>query len=323
MLASKVLALAALGLLGAAAQTPQTALLVLNKDEASLAIVDPATKKVVGRVATGEGPHEIAVSADGRIGFVSNYGSKTPGSSLSVIDLVAQKELHRVDLGVLRRPHGLYVAGGKLYFTAEVSKLIGRYDPDKNQVDWLLGTGQNTTHMVMVTPDLSKILTANIGSNSVSLFESAPNGNWNQFVIPVGRGPEGLDFSHDGKELWVANSQDGTVSVIDIAARKVTATIDVQTKRSNRLKFTPEGDRVLISDLAGGEVLVLDVASRQVLKHIAVGTSPEGILMDGSRAFVAVTGENAIVVLDLKLYDAQERFATGKGPDGMAWAVRK
>src|SRR5437868_2868632 len=87
-------------------QSPSTALLVLNK-EGTLAIVNPGTRKVVGRVNTGEQPHEVVASPDGKLAFVSNYGGSAPGNSLSVIDLAAMKELHRVDLGPLRRPHGL------------------------------------------------------------------------------------------------------------------------------------------------------------------------------------------------------------------------
>ena len=135
----------------AAAQVPSPALLVVNK-EGSLAIVDPATRKVLGTVRTGDTPHEVAASADGRLAFVANYGGAMPGNTISVIDLAARKELRRVDLGPLRRPHGLAFAGGKLYFTAEVNRLIGRYDPAANRIDLLLGTGQATTHMIMVSP---------------------------------------------------------------------------------------------------------------------------------------------------------------------------
>src|SRR5258708_4167683 len=183
----------------AAAETPSTALLVLNKEEGALAIVDPVSGKVVGRVPTGEGPHEMTVSSDGKFAFVGNYGSRTPGNSISVIDLVAQKELRRVDLGPLRRPHGITFAEGKVYFTAEVNKLIGRYDPATNQIDWLLGTGQNSTHMVLVSS--TQIFTANIGSDSVTVIDRA---NSSETVIPVGKGPEGIDLSPDGKQLWAA-----------------------------------------------------------------------------------------------------------------------
>ena len=112
-----------------AAETPSPALIVLNKSDQALAIVDPVSRKVVARIGVGEGPHEVAVSADGRLAFVGNYGQQTPGHTISVVDLVAQRELRRVDLGPLRRPHGMFFVDGKVYFTAEVNRLIARYDP--------------------------------------------------------------------------------------------------------------------------------------------------------------------------------------------------
>src|SRR5688572_20476359 len=102
-------------------------LVVLNKEEATLVTVDPATLKVLGRVPTGEGPHEVAVSADGRTAFVGNYGGPAgPGTTISVIDLVAMKELRRVDIRPLQRPHGMHAADGKVYFTAEANRLVAR-----------------------------------------------------------------------------------------------------------------------------------------------------------------------------------------------------
>jgi YVTN family beta-propeller protein len=310
----------------ALAQTPASTLLVLNKEEATLAIVDPSTKKVLARIPTGEGPHEVAASTDGKLAFVANYGSRTPGSTISVIDLIAQKELRRLDLGALRRPHGIFFSDGKVFFTAELNKLIARYDPVANQIDWLMGTGQNTTHMVMVSKNGSKIFTANIGGDSISVLErlSTPAG-WNETVVAVGKGPEAMDLAPDEKELWTAHSRDGGVSIIDVATKKVTLTIDAKTKRSNRLKFTPDGKRVLITDLESGDLVVLDAATRKEIKRVVVGKAPEGILMkpDGSCAYIAVSGDNQIAVFDLNLVDVTERFATGSGPDGMAWVVRQ
>src|ERR1043166_2757220 len=151
--------LAALSLLGAllAALAPAQTLLVLNK-EGTLAIVDPASKKILGKVRTGDGPHEV--ETDGKLAYVSNYQS---GQTLSVIDIAAQKEVHRVELGALKRPHGLFVSEGKCYFTAEANKVIGRYDPATRQIDMILGTGQNSTHMVMLNKAGNQIYTSNIG----------------------------------------------------------------------------------------------------------------------------------------------------------------
>ena len=311
--------------ISAQTQTPSPALLVLNKAANSLAIVDPATKQVVARIDTGEGPHEVAASDDGKLAFVTNYGAKTPGNSLSVIDLVAQKEIHRVDLGPLGRAHGILFADGKVYFTVELNKLIARYDPDMNKIDWLLGIGQNRTHMLVRTKNLNKIFTSNVDSGTVTAIEksSDPSG-WKETDIAVGKGPEGIDISPDDKEVWSANSGDGTVSVIDTATSKVTDTFNVHTKHSNRLKFTDDGKLALISDPATNELIIVDAATRKIVKQLEVGRGPGGILIapGGERAYVAMAGDNAVAVIDLHKLEIAERIPTGPGPDGMAWAQR-
>jgi YVTN family beta-propeller protein len=313
-----ILSLAAAAL--AAADMPSPALLALNK-EGTLAIVNPATGQVVAKVRVGESPHETAATPDGKLAFVSNYGGSTPGNTISVIDLVAQKEIHRVDLGPLRRPHGLAVFDSKLYFTCEVNKIIGRYDPAANQVEWLLGTGQDQTHMIQLNRDGSQIYTANIAGNTISIIDRTGAANWTITSIPVGKGPEGFDVTPDGKELWAAGSRDGSVSVIDIVNKRVTHTFNVQTKRSNRLRFTPDGRLVLISDLDAGDLLIIERATRKDVKRIKLGSQPAGILIppDGARAYVAVTGDNNIAVIDLKTFDLTGRISTGENPDGMAW----
>jgi YVTN family beta-propeller protein len=117
----------------------------------------------------------------------------------------------------------------------------------------LLGVGQNRTHMVVVAKDGARIYTSNVNADSISIFDrdkKADVSGWTQTSIPVGEGPEGFDVAPDGREIWAANSHDGTVSIVDAASRKVTQTLDVHTRFFNRLKFTPDGRRVLISDLA-------------------------------------------------------------------------
>ena len=315
-------AAAALGVTGLAAQGSGGTLLVLNKVDATLAFVDPSSHQVIARVPTGEGPHEVVVSTDGTLAFVSNYGAQTPGSSLSVIDIAARKELRRVDVSPLRRPHGLAFADGKVYFTAEVNRVVARYDPASNQIDWVMGTGQAGTHMVMANPDGSRLIAANIGSDSISVLERGTNPlAWNVTAIAVGRGPEGMDVSPDGRELWAAHSRDGAVSIVDLAAKRVTGTVDAQTKRSNRLKFTADGKLVLISDLDAGELVILGAADHKPVKRIKLGAAPEGILVPpgGSRAYIAVNGDNQVAVLDLAKLEVVARISAGNGPDGLAW----
>jgi YVTN family beta-propeller protein len=278
-------------------------------------------------VPSGGAPHEIVSSTDGKFAYITNYASQQLGllKTITVVDVVGQKTVGPVDLGALRAPHGIAFADGKVYFTAEGSKVIGRYDPAAKLVDWVMGTGQNSTHMLVLTKDLKTVFTANIGSNSVSaIMQGNSNNNWNVTAIAVGKGPEGMDLSPDGKEVWAANSQDGTVSVIDAAAKTVAATVDVHTKHSNRLKFTPDGKLVLISDAGGDDLVVVDAATRQERKRVKVGKGPEGTLVqpDGAKAYVALSGENAVAVVDLKTLEVIGKIATGKDPDGLAWAQR-
>ncbi|MGA6952393.1 MAG: YncE family protein [Candidatus Sulfotelmatobacter sp.] len=329
------------GLLGAtfvhAAETPANALLILAKQDGMLLIVDPASLQVIARVPVGKDPHEVIASSDGKTAYASNYGFGAY-NTLAVVDLVAQKALPPIDLGALRGPHGLTFVGGKAWFTAEGAKAIGSYDPATKSVDWILGTGQNRTHMIYVSPDLNTIITTNVSSGTVSLIEKvaggppgqgsalgAPGGDWNETVIPVGKGCEGFDVSPDGKEIWVANAGDGTVSIIDVASKQVTQTLAADVVSANRLKFTPDGKLALSSTLRGPDVTVIDTAARKTVKRIAVGHGAAGIQMqpDGARAFVACSPDGYVAVIDLHSLKVTGRIEAGHDPDGLAWATRQ
>src|SRR5258708_18231033 len=164
---------------------------------------------------------------------------------------------------------------------------------------------------------------AKIGCDRMSNSEGAGAAGWNETVVPVGKGPEAIDLSPDGKEVWTAHSRDGDVSIIDIASKKVTQTLNVQTKRSNRLKFTPDGKLVLISDLEAGELLVLDAQTHKEIKRMKLGANVEGILVepDGLRAYVDGTGANNIAVIDLHTLEVSSHIPTGNRPDRMALSV--
>lgn len=138
-------------------------LLVLSKGALTLSVIDPVTLRVLGKAPSGPDPHEVAASADGRTAYISNYGAGRGGyNTLTVVDLVNFTAKSPIDLGPLRGPHGMFEAGGKIYFTAEVAKSIGRVDPITNKVDWAIGTGQDISHMVVVSPDLKRLFTVNV-----------------------------------------------------------------------------------------------------------------------------------------------------------------
>jgi YVTN family beta-propeller protein len=319
-----------LGARGLDAQTASdSALLILDNEGNTLLIVDPASLKVTAELPVGPDPHEVIASTDGTTAYVSNYGGGAY-NTLTVVDLAAKKVLPTIDLGALRGPHGLAFIGGRAWFTAEAAKAIGSYDPATKRVDWIMGTGQNRTHMIYVFPDLNRIVTTNVSSASVSIIEKIgggaatgpTSGDWNETVVPVGRGSEGFDVSPDGKEIWVANADDGTVSIIDVANKKAIDTLAANVKGANRLKFTPDGKLALISSLSKPDIAVLDRVTRKELKHIKVGDGAAGILMqpDGSRVYVACSPDGYVAVIDLHSLEVVGRIEAGQGPDGLAWA---
>jgi YVTN family beta-propeller protein len=331
---------------GQSAPTPT--LLILSKQEHSLSIVDSSSLRVIAKVPVGNDPHEVIASTDGTMAYVSNYGFGAY-NTLTPVNLVTHTAGAPIDLGPLKGPHGLTFVEGKTWFTAEAAKAIARYDPATQKVDWILGTGQNRTHMIYVSPDGQHIVTSNVNSGTVSIIEQEsirmpgpppgmrppsgsppmppggpmPRTDWNETVVRVGNGSEGFDVSPDGNEIWVANAQDGTISVIDHHARRVIDTLAASVPGANRLKFTANGKRVLVS--SGPELVILDVATRKVIKRLPVGHGSAGVLIqpDGTRAFVACGPDNYVAVIDLQSLTITGHIQAGGEPDGMAWAVRR
>lgn len=334
---------------GAIAQVPSgSVLLVISKIDHVLAVVDPVTLKVLARVPVGLDPHEVVTSADGTTAYVSNYGTGTY-NTITRVDLVADKPLAPIDLGALRGPHGLQFVGGELWFTAEGAKAIGRYDPSSGKIDWVMGTGQDKTHMLHVREDKQFIAATNVESGTVSILEefprhkeramtslppdlqarlkqigmpNAPPTEWRETVIPVGNGSEGFDVAPNGESMWVANAQDGSVSVINLMTKHVDATLLLNAKGLNRLKFTTDGKSVLVSTLGGPDLIILDVSSRKILKRLPIGHGAAGILMepDGLKAFVACSPDDYVAVIDLQTLEVVGRISAGGEPDGLAWA---
>jgi len=337
--------------------TPRVALLALSKQDHTLAIIDPASLKTVATVPVGDDPHEVIAGADGKTAYVSNYGFGA-FNTLTPVDLVGRKRLDAIDLGALRGPHGLDFKLGKVWFTAEAAKAIGSYDPATGKIDWIMGTGQDRTHMIYVFADGKRIVTTNVNAATVTVMDNTegragggpppgmgpppgggqqqgpppgmpmgpppqpPGGSWELTVIPVGGGSEGFDVSPDGKEAWVANAHDGTISIIDLAAKKVTTTLQANVMGANRLKFTPDGKLVLVSP--DSALVVLDAATHKEVKRLPEVHASGGLQMqpDGARAFAACGRDGYVAVIDLKTLTLVGKVPVAS-PDGLAWAVEK
>ena len=257
-----------------------------------------------------------------------------------MLDLIHNQPLPSIDLGPLTGPHGLSFTEGKLWFTAEGAKSLGRLDPATGKVDLILGTGQNRTHMIIVEPGSQHLIVSNVASGTITFLDTKPfepppaakgsnlsppppHQDWNETVVPVGPGSEGFDLSPDGREVWVANAGDGTLSIIDTATRKVTATLPAQVDSANRLRFTPDGKYVLVTTLRAPDLLIFDTRTHLLAKRIPIGTGAAGLLLtpDGTRAFASCTPDGYVAVIDLTTDKLLTKIPIG-APDGLAWAAR-
>jgi YVTN family beta-propeller protein len=316
-------------------------LLVLNKSDNTVSLIDLASKQTIATISTGVAPHEVAVSPNGKIAVVANYGNQqTPGSSLTVIDLPAKKSLKTIDLGQYRRPHGVtWLKGDEIAVTSEANKSLLVVDVMKGAVVAAMVTDQNVSHMVVVAQKAERAFVANIGSGSVTAIDLKERHKISD--IQTGAGSEGIDISPDQKEVWVTNRGANTVSVIDVNSLKVIATIEVKDFPI-RVKFAPGGKTALISNARSGDVAIFDTATRKELKRIPMqvkaaegsaagqrlfnqfgeGPVPVGILVAPklSNAFVANTNADIVTVIDLRTWEIVDRLTAGKEPDGLGYS---
>ena len=323
------------------AQSPVPAngtLIVLNKSDASASIISLKNNQTIVTIPTGDGPHEAAVTPDGKTAVVTNYGNReAPGSTLTVIDLSQLKVSRTIDLGDYHKPHGLiFLPGGnELLVTAEAEKTLLVIDLESGTVEKAILTGQEVSHMVAFAPAVNLAFVANIRSGSVNVIDVEKSQSIK--IIKTGAGAEGIDVSPDGSEVWVSNRADDSVSIINIGSLKIDDSVSiinigslkiVHTLESKsypiRVKFTPDGKFALVSNARSGDVAVFDTKVRQEVRRIPMklkakeGTEirlfsnrfgdspvPVGIFIhpDGGFAYIANTNADIVTVIDLSSWE--------------------
>ena len=316
-------------------------LLVANKTDNTVNLVDPATGESRATLPTGHRPHEAAASPDGKIAVISNYGDRgNAGSSLTVIDLVEAKVLRTVDLGQHTRPHGLaWLPGGRVAVTTEGSAHLLVVDPYQGKVLQAVGTGQQVSHMVVATRDGKRAFVANIGSGTVTVIDLEKGAKIKD--VETGAGAEGIALTPDGKQVWVSNRAADTLTVIGAATLDKLADLPC-AGFPIRVAITPDGKRALVSCARSGEVAVFDTATRREVLRRKLDLSavedaatrlfgdtfgespvPVGLVIapDGARAWVACTQADAVVAVRPATLEVVGLVRAGKEPDGMAFAA--
>jgi YVTN family beta-propeller protein len=324
---------------GAAGAASADTLVVGNKAEATASILDVASRRVIMTLPTSPGPHELAVSPNGRLALVAGYGAAEDGSTLTLIDLPSVAVVKTIDLGQYRRPHGLlWLDNRRALVTSEASKNLLEVDVEDGKVVRALATGQETSHMVAVTPDGSRAFVANIKSGSMTAFDLKAGKKLGD--VKTGKGAEGIAVTPDGREVWVTNREKNTVSVIDAKTLKVLATLK-SPEFPIRVKATTDGKHMLVSNAKSGDLAVFSVADRKLerrirfdsktvdnpdqrlLKDFGTSPAPVGILIapNGKTAYVALTNADQIAIVDLTEWKVTGFLKAGKEPDGMGYSI--
>jgi len=326
-----------------ASAPPGSYLIVLDKTDATLRMIEPNSGHVRDMVATGVGPHEGAAAPDGTLVVVCDYGDRTPGHTLTVFDPFARHVVSTIDLSPHTRPHGLAFLDQRstVIVTSETSKALLVVDLRAGKVTRVIPSEAETTHMLALTPDHRRVFTANIRSNSVSAIDLA-SGKVLQ-VIETGSQPEAIAVSPDGNEVWVGHNQDNKIVVLDAHTLEKKGEFPCGDMPI-RIGFVPNGELALVSCAKSGELAVIDARSRTERKRITLtapsvppaqpgqaaaepGASslPIGVLCDhdGRFAYVACNAIDQIAVIDLETLEVKGFIPTGKQPDGMAWLYKR
>jgi YVTN family beta-propeller protein len=313
-------------------------LVVANKAEATVSLINLVSGEIVATLATGEGPHEVGISPDGRFALVSNYGYRGgTGQSLTLIDVTAAEVVKTIDLGEYKKPHGVeWIDDERAAVTVEDSRALIVVDVGKGEVIQAIGTEQEVSHMVALDPGGRRAYTANIGSGSITVIDLA-QGLLERNIV-TGSGAEGIAVSASGAQVWVTNRAADTVTVLN--AETFETIKEISSKGFPiRATATPQG-QVLVTRARAGDLVIYDTETLQEIRTVAFDLSsiaaagrlfgdrfgdssvPIGVIVDGTgeHAFVAHANADIITEINLATGEVIRPLYAGKEPDGMGFS---
>jgi YVTN family beta-propeller protein len=299
-------------------------LVVANQYEHTVLIVDPKNGRELAKIVVGVNGHELIVSKDGRLAYVPIYGNSgvgkpgTDGSTIDVVDLKEHKLAGTIDLGKGVRPHRAeWGPDGFLYVTAELAKAVDVLDPATRKVVAEIPTGQEESHMLVISPDGSRGYTANVGAGSVSVLDLAKRSLVT--TIPVAKTVQRISISPDGRRVFTHDQGAPRIAVIDTASNKITDWIELPAS-VYASEPTPDG-RWLLGLSQKGELYAVDLQSLKVGKTFKVSNRASEILIrpGGEIAYISGTVAGKIEVLNLSTWEMQKPIELTPGVDGLGW----
>ena len=305
-------------------------LLVAQKGDKSLAIVDPVAGKVLASVPEGGTTgHEVAASPDGRFAYVPIYGNSgvgkpgTDGTNMVVIDLAAHKVVGNVDFGHGVRPHDPVFGpkDGLLYVTTELDKTVSIIDPKTLKIIGSIPTGQPESHMLALSHDGRRGYTANVGPGTVSVLDIQARKTLK--VIPVSANTQRISISPDDRWVFTADQTKPRMAAIDTATNEVKHWIPLAGVGYGST-VSPDGKWLLVALDSANKVAMVDIATLQVVRNVDVAAYPQAIVVtpDSTTAYVSCMHANKVAVIDIAGGKTTGFIDTGNETDGLAWAAQ-
>ena len=312
--------------LGLNAQT----LLVVEQGDSDLRIVDLSSGREVATVAEntpGVHAHEIAVSADGRTAFLPIYGSVgvgkpgLDGREMLVVDLPSHKIIGKVDFGHGVRPHCAVIdpASGMLYVTTELDRTVTVIDPRTWKILGTIPTGQEQSHMLVLSEDGRRGYTANVGPGSVSVLDMKARKL--VAVIPVAKNVQRISISRDNRLVFTADQTRPQLAVIDATNNRVKTWVALPGLGYGTAA-SPDGRWLLVTLHTTNQLAVVDLNTLAVVRSLDLPGSPQEVVIraDGKMAYVSCNQSGKVAVIDLTQWKVESQIATGKLPDGLELA---
>lgn len=305
---------------------------VVNQRSDSITLIDLKSMTAYKHVPVVGGPHEAAVSPDGRTVAVTNYNKPGvgPQNDISIISLPDGETLKTISLGEYSMPHDIrWVDADHVVLTSEANQALLLLNVETGKIERVFETGNSGSHMLALTTDRSRLYCSNMGSGSVTVFDFKTGEKIKD--IPTGQQCEGVGVTPDGRWIWAGNRAEDTISIIDTETLTVVKKID-SAGFPYRVQFTADGTYVLIPHARSGELVVAEVASQRIVRRITLGAdgvklpaaspSTAGVFPhpDGRYAFVTVRNDNSMVVIDIQTGQTVARVPVQSSPDGVCFS---
>jgi YVTN family beta-propeller protein len=303
-------------------------LLVANKGEQTMGIIDPAAGQQLATVAEdGITGHELVASPDGQFAYVPIYGNAgvgqpgTDGRLLRVIDVAKRQITGTVDFGKGVRPHCAIIGpkNGLLYVTTELENAITVIDPATLKIVGTIPTGQAESHMLIISHDGLHGYTANVGPGTISVLDMEAKKLLT--IIPVCKVTQRIAISTDDRWVFTSDQNTPRLAVIDTAKNAVDRWIPMPGLGYGSAP-TPDGKWLVIALPRVNKVAVIDLGEMKVAHTLDLPRAPQEVLVrpDGGEAYVSCDSSKKVAVIDTKDWTVRTLIDAGRGVDGLAWA---